>query len=67
MRLAIELLLEELAGDSQAIEPHRRLSKLDEQLRADWMNSAFVWHPALEHAFPRQRFWWLYGRLKQPD
>jgi len=65
-RLAIELLLEELAGDS-ATEFVRRLFALDQRLHADWINGPFVWHSALEHAFPRERFWWLFGRLKQPE
>jgi hypothetical protein len=65
-RLAIELLLEELAGDS-ATEFIRRLFALDQRLHADWIDGPFVWHMALAHAFPRERFWWLYGRLKQPE
>jgi len=67
MRLAIELLLDELADVPQATELKRRLFALDERLRADWIDGAFVWHPALARAFPRERFWWLYGRLKQPE
>ncbi len=63
-RLAIGLLLEELAGDSAA-EFIRRLFALDQRLRADWIDGSFVWHTTLAHAFPRERFWWLYGRLKQ--
>ena len=65
-RLAIELLLEELAGDS-ATEFIRRLFALDQRLRADWIDGPFVWHSTLAHAFPRDQFWWLYGRLKQPE
>ena len=65
-RLAIELLLEELAGDS-ATEFIRRLFALDQRLRADWIDGPFVWHSTLAHAFPREQFWWLHGRLKQPE
>jgi hypothetical protein len=65
-RLAIQLLLEELAGDS-ATEFIRRLFALDQRLRADWTDGPFVWHSTLAHAFPRERFWWLYGRPKQPE
>jgi len=65
-RLAIELLLEELAGDS-ATEFIRRLFALDQRLHADWIDGPFVWHTTLAHAFPREQFWWLYGRLKQPE
>jgi len=65
-RLAIELLLEELTGDPTA-EFTQRLFALDQRLRADWMDGPFVWHMTLAHAFPRERFWWLYGWLKEPE
>lgn len=64
-RLAIELLLDELKGRPEAAEFVHRLVTLDERLRVDWMDGAFIWHSSLAHAFPRGRFWWLYGRLKQ--
>lgn len=66
MRLAIALLLDELAGSPDVAELERRLAVLDKRLRADWIEGPFVWHPALAHAFPRDPFWWLYGRLDQP-
>jgi hypothetical protein len=66
-RLAIALLLDELAGSPETAELEHRLAALDQRLRADWMDGAFVWHPALAHAFPPDRFWWLYGRLRQPE
>jgi hypothetical protein len=66
-RLAIALLLNELAGSPDAAELERRLAMLDRRLRANWIGGAFVWHPALAHAFPPDPFWWLYGRLNQPS
>jgi hypothetical protein len=60
-------LLDELAGHPEADPFARRRSALDERLRADWIEGAFVWHKSLEHAFPRESFWWLYGRPKQPE
>jgi len=66
-RLAIALLLDELAGSPGVVELEHRLAALDKQLSADWIDGSFVWHPALAHAFPRERFWWLYGRPKQPE
>jgi len=66
-RLVITLLLDELAGHSEATQFAQRLFALDERLRADWTDGPFVWHSSLAHAFPREQFWWLYGRLKQPD
>jgi hypothetical protein len=66
-RLAIALLLDELAHNAEAAPLVQRLFVLDERLRADWIGGAFVWHSSLAHAFPRESFWWLYGRLKQPE
>lgn len=66
-RLAIDSLVEELKNQPEMAEFARRLADLDERLRADWIDGAFVWHTALAHAFPKDRFWWLYGRLKQAD
>jgi hypothetical protein len=72
-RLAIELLLDELVSNplegihgSEAAELVHRLSALDKRLRDSWIDGAFVWHDVLSHAFPRERFWWLYGRLRIP-
>ena len=64
-RLAIELLLGELEERPEAAEFLHRLVGLDDRLRAGWIAGAFVWHLALEHAFPHERFWWLYGHLKE--
>lgn len=66
-RLAIQLLLDELSGRPEAAEFERRLFTLDERLRTDWIAGDFVWPSSLAHAFPRDMFWWLYGRLKQAD
>jgi hypothetical protein len=63
-RLAIALLLDELAGHLEAAPFAQRLAVLDEQLRANWIDGVFVWHRSLAHAFPHERYWWLYGRLK---
>jgi hypothetical protein len=66
-RLAIELLIEELGDRPQMAAPIHRLATLDDRLRADWIPDAFVWHHSLEPGFPKEQFWWLYGRLKQTD
>jgi hypothetical protein len=63
-RLAAELLMGELENLPRAAEFARRLAALDERLRADWIDGPFVWHAALAPGFPRERFWWLYGKLK---
>jgi len=63
-RLAIALLLDELANDPEAASFEQRLVVLDKQLRTDWTDGAFVWQRSLAHAFPHELYWWLYGRLR---
>lgn len=43
-------------------EPPLRLQQLDALLRARWQMGEFVWPPAWQPAYPRDAFWWLYGR-----
>jgi len=63
IRLKIELLLEEgerLGSDVEKIRS--RLQALDQTLRRNWEPGPFLWEEALQASFPRDRFWWLYGR-----
>lgn len=63
IRLKIELLLEEgerLGFDVENIR--NRVRALDQALRRNWEPGPFLWEEALQAVFPRDRFWWLYGR-----
>ncbi len=63
IRLKIELLLEEgerLGFDMESIR--NRVRTLDQTLRRNWEPGPFLWEEALQEVFPRDRFWWLYGR-----
>jgi hypothetical protein len=63
-RLAMQVLMDELQSSPQTAEFANRVLALDNRLRGDWIEGVFVWHSSLAHAFPRDRFWWLYGRLR---
>lgn len=65
-RLKAELLLGELEAKGQGREVRSRAAALDEVVRAAWAPGEFIWDARLKPFFPPDRFWWLYGRLKQP-
>lgn len=60
------VMLDLLKDESANIQPADRelLSALDQLLRAVLMPGEFVWDQNLAPGFPRDRFWYLYGRLK---
>lgn len=61
-RLRLERLLRE-AGDRQEVADQRgRVKKLDRRLRDIWSPGDFVLHDAPADAYPRDTYWWLYGR-----
>jgi hypothetical protein len=42
----------------------REIGRLDHQLEKRWAAGEFIWPAGWEAAYPRQRYWWLYGQLK---
>jgi hypothetical protein len=65
IRVKIDLLLEEAEQLGLEVQPARRRAEaLDQRLRRHWASGPFLWEQALQPAFPRERFWWLYGRLR---
>lgn len=59
-------MLDLLRVDAEGIPPHEltRLEGLDHRLKARLVPSGFIWEADLEPAFPRDKFWYLYGTLK---
>jgi hypothetical protein len=41
----------------------RRIEALDKRLRGQWEDGEFIWTEGMEPAYPRDQFWWLYGRF----
>jgi hypothetical protein len=64
----IAALLVDFAGDAIAGQSiTSRITVLDQLLRGITTEGNFVWDEALEPVYPRERFWWLYVRLKPKD
>lgn len=62
LRTVIEYLLE-FGGQLCDLSPQmNRLRGLDGRLRRWFEPGEFVWRPDLEPLYPRERYWWLYGR-----
>ena len=61
-RAIAELLLQRFTRLADSAEA-RRLAALDAQLRAQFRPGEFIWPAELHTAFPRDRCWFLYGRL----
>jgi len=61
------VILELLAEDLGALPPEvaEDLAALDRVLRGVFREGNFVWEAPLGRAFPRERFWFLYGTLKE--
>lgn len=60
-RVILELLRQEadVDGDITTLQHHA-----DQRLKARWLPGGFVWEAELEPAFPKSRFWYLYGQPK---
>jgi hypothetical protein len=63
-RVFVELLRTEI-GEDQPEEEYKLLTGLDLFLESVFQHGGFIWDELLETAFPRQPYWYLYGRLKQ--
>jgi uncharacterized protein YukE len=60
-RVMLHLLLVELPA---SLPERGSLSQLDAVLRAKLTTSDFIWEPDLQSGFPREVYWFLYGKLK---
>jgi hypothetical protein len=66
LRTLLDLLIDAAAGFGNVAPQQGRLGLLDSQFRRWFQPGDFVWDAALEPAYPRDRFWWLYGRPEFP-
>jgi len=59
------VMLQLLLGELSAPPPEREgLLQLDGVLRASFSPSDFIWETDLQAGFPREVYWFLYGKLK---
>jgi hypothetical protein len=60
-RVMLHLLLTELPTPSPK---QSELTQLDSLLRMNLISSDFIWEADLQVGFPREVYWYLYGKLK---
>lgn len=60
-RVMLALLLNELP---MLLSEQDSLSTLDGIVRANLIPRDFIWDPSLQSGFPREVYWYLYGKLK---
>ncbi len=63
-RVMLQILLAELPAPPAEQES---LSQLDGLLRASFSPSGFVWEVDLQPGFPREVYWFLYGKLNSQE
>jgi len=60
-RVMLHLLLDELPAPPSE---QKELSQLDSLLRINLISGDFIWEAELSAGFPREVYWYLYGKLK---
>ena len=60
-RAMLQLLKPELPEELPELEA---LSPLDSVVRTSLSPGDFIWDPALQSGFPREEYWFLYGKLR---
>lgn len=63
-RAMIEAIIDKLQADLSPLAPdlQSKMVQLDDKLRQRWVSGEFVWPSEWQPAYPRDRYWWLYGR-----
>lgn len=64
VRAMISALVERLQQPPYELEPAvlDQIKLLDQELAGRWQSGEFVWPEAWQTAYPREAYWWLYGR-----
>lgn len=61
-RVILSLLQED--AQEAAVENEQQLFTLDELLRRDFVEGEFVWDVGMDEGFPRDVYWYLWGRVR---
>ena len=66
-RAMIEALTAQLRVQPYRLQPDvpQKLALLDRQLRHVWEPGDFVWPQEWQPAYPREKYWWLYGHPRR--
>lgn len=64
--VSYRVMLQLLQNELPASQPPERegLPQLDSLLRMGFLPGDFIWEPTLQSGFPREEYWFLYGKLK---
>ncbi len=61
LRVILDLLGEEVEG--LVVENEDKLFALDDLLRRDFLEGVFVWDEGMREGFPKEVYWYLWGRV----
>ena len=66
-RAMIEALTAQLRVQPYKLQPDvpQKLALLDRQLRQVWEPGDFIWPQEWQPAYPREKYWWLYGHPRR--
>ena len=63
-RVVITAVIDKLLETPYHLDPRipSELTVLDRSLRRHWQVGKFVWEPVWQLAYPKEKYWWLYGK-----
>ncbi len=61
IRDRLDLLVQESAKVGASL-PTEKLEAEDDRLRSVWREGRFIWAAEMQPFYPKDRYWWLYGR-----
>lgn len=63
-RVVIDALIQALQKPPYQLQPQvlKERDSLDQHLRGRWQPGEFVWMDIWQQAYPRDKYWWLYGQ-----
>ncbi len=60
LRVMIQLLMKEVG--TQAGADAELVSAMDKVLQSDFVSGSFIWEPQVSVGFPKETYWYLYGK-----
>lgn len=63
IRTMIDAIIEHMSVSPYQLDSEitKRIANLDVALQSKWKDGPFIWEEAWQDAYPKERFWWLYG------
>ena len=65
-RAIIQALVDRFADSPGILDSNTQelVAELDSQLRPHWQDGKFVWDEVWQPAYPKHKYWWLYGTFE---